>query len=414
MEKASGAPPLETRVPGLDGLRAVACLGVFGVHFQQITRLSGRIGPLDLQRLLENGNTGVCLFFLLTGFLLSLPTWTVARDFGAPSPPNRRWLGAYIRKRAARIFPAYFLCLAILVIVGGYFRGRHNLINVLLHVTFLHNAAEFSIYGIASHFWALAVIVQFYVVFPVLAAVLRRLVKFRALALTTLFAAGLAAYLAHAGLVHCARMHEHDWPLPPSLVRPYGYVLTHTLLAHLPHFLLGMLAAGVFVTVGRDRSSGPDARLFGLAFWLAAGLMALILSVPELDDWLSIPYGRYNLPYVPVLAAALVVCAPYSTSASAVLTFAPVRLLGTISYGVYIYHPPCLSLVASEMRKVGLTAGENWALFGMAGLALTVAVAAVSYVLMERPILGWAKGRQAAQSLRLGRPPSEEQQPHPR
>jgi len=58
-----GHPPSSSNhIAGLDGLRALACLAVFGVHFQQAVSLQGNIGPFDLARFLENGNTGVALF----------------------------------------------------------------------------------------------------------------------------------------------------------------------------------------------------------------------------------------------------------------------------------------------------------------------------------------------------------------
>ena len=382
-------------VEELDGLRALACLAVFGVHFQQMTHAGGRLGPFDIEWLLENGNTGVCLFFVLTGFLLSLPFWKAARDSAADPAARPGWLRGYLRSRAARIVPPYYLCLAALIAAGGNWRGAKFPVDVLLHLAFLHNAAEFSIYGIASHFWALAVIVQFYVIFPLLILPLRRVLRFGAVACLVLAAAGTGAYLAHASLLHAARLHAHQWPLPPELVSPDGYVLTHSLLAHLPHFLLGMLAAGVFGAVRRNRAKKARVPVFGTAFWLAAGALVLILGIPELDDVFAVPFGRYNLPYVPILIAVLIVCAPCSRSASAVLAFAPVRRLGTISYGVYIYHPPCLALVASGMGTARLSARENWALFGAAGLIFSVAVATVSYVLMERPILRWAKRARA-------------------
>ena len=60
-------------LPGLHGLRALAALLVFGVHFNQIVQLDYDIGPFSLYRLLANGNHAVSLFFTLSGFLLSLP-----------------------------------------------------------------------------------------------------------------------------------------------------------------------------------------------------------------------------------------------------------------------------------------------------------------------------------------------------
>ena len=52
-------------IAGLDGLRAIAALAVFGVHFGQFTDLNLVAGPFELRSLLENGELGVALFFVL-------------------------------------------------------------------------------------------------------------------------------------------------------------------------------------------------------------------------------------------------------------------------------------------------------------------------------------------------------------
>lgn len=63
------------KLTDLDGLRGIACLMVFAVHFGQLSRLQGSFGYFELGRLLENGNSGAALFFALSGFHLSLPYW---------------------------------------------------------------------------------------------------------------------------------------------------------------------------------------------------------------------------------------------------------------------------------------------------------------------------------------------------
>ncbi|MEE8450687.1 MAG: acyltransferase [Thermoguttaceae bacterium] len=388
-------PHQTTRIDGLDGLRAIACLAVFGVHFQQISHFDGRIGPIDFGQLLENGNRGVCLFFVLTGFLLSLPIWRTDASPSTGAARRSGWLTAYVCNRMARILPAYLPCLAVLVVMGGDWRAARGLVDIILHLLFLHNLAEFSIYSISSPFWALAVIVQFYLVFPMLSSVLRRLMWSSALALGCVAMAAGAAYLAHAALVVWAQSQVGDWPIPTYLIRPDGYVLTHSLLAHLPHFLVGVFAAGVFSRTRQRGTTGALAWGFDVVFWLCAGAIFAILAVPEFDDWSTIPYGRYNLPYVPLLVAALIVCAPSSRSAKAILELAPIRLLGLVSYGVYIYHLPCLKLIAQAMKLARFSVADHWLLFAAAGLTLSVTIAGTSYVLIERPALQWAKRMQS-------------------
>ena len=61
--------------------------------------------------------------------------------------------------------------------------------------------------------------------------------------------------------------------------------------------------------------------------------------------------------------------------------------MGKISYGIYIYHYPCLVLVDRAMLALGWDAPVHWLMFGTAGLAATILVATGSYVAVERPIL---------------------------
>jgi len=120
-------------------------------------------------------------------------------------------------------------------------------------------------------------------------------------------------------------------------------------------------------------------------FWLAAALIFIILATP-LDTQLSIPFGRYNLPFVPVLLTLIVLSASHTVLIKALLELAPVRWIGHVSYGVYIYHLPVLNVVGRTMRSAGLEAKVHWLILLVAALTLTLAVAAISYYLVERPI----------------------------
>ena len=74
---------------------------------------------------------------------------------------------------------------------------------------------------------------------------------------------------------------------------------------------------------------------------------------------------------------------------------APIRALGVISYGVYIFHMPCLKVAIATVKKVSPSDEGNQLVIGLVGFALTVGVAAVTYLIVERPIARWAKKRTA-------------------
>jgi len=392
-----------SRIPGLDGLRAIACLAVFAVHLQQMTGIGRKAGPFDFKRLLENGNTGVCLLFMLSGFLLSLPFWIPPRDDAMPR--RRGWIGGYTLRRLARIVPAYYLCLTALVLLG---RGS-GFNDVVLHYAFLHNFTEPTIYSISDPFWTLAVQAQLYVAFAVLMLLLAPLARKRVLVAVLLVLALIAAFAAHAWLMNWAAG-ARSWPLPKQTISPTGSVIRVSTLAHLPHFLLGMLASLAFASMscpgrGAEREGGGGGGgggasvLAEVAAWAAALGTLYILANPAADDLLRIPsraaeekmIGRYNFPYVPVLIAVLLVAVPRSRLMRGLLEFSPVRALGVISFGIYVYHLPCLEL---SRRLLGSKSSPppGWMTLAAVGLAVSIIVATVSYVAIERPIARWLRG----------------------
>ena len=181
------------RIAALDGLRGVACLLVFGVHFAQITQLDGRLGPFELGRLLANGHIGVALFFALSGMLLSLPFWQAKLD--AADAPK---VGRYFANRCVRILPAYYVCLTALIIDNRIWEGTNGWSIVGLHYALAFNYADWSIFAINPPFWTIAVEVQFYLLLPLFFVLARRL----SVTTTAGLAVGLgfAAYVTHVWL----------------------------------------------------------------------------------------------------------------------------------------------------------------------------------------------------------------------
>jgi len=371
------------RIRSLDGLRALACLAVFGVHLQQAIGLDWTWGPFDLETFLANGNTGVCLLMVLSGFLLARPFW---RD-----PARARSgadLAAYAARRAVRILPAYFFCLTVLVAGGAVFGRSYRTANVLLHYTFCHNATESALYRISPPFWTMAVQVQFYVVLPALLWLIQPALKRRRRGIAVLAALACLTYAVHWALTDWAR--SGSATLPPW-VRADGFVLDHTLLAHMPMFLLGMLAAGLHTGGRGGRPRHPW--LCEATFWLMAVSCVAILGLPELDRLLQVPHGRYNLPYVPLLVTGLILAAPNAPLAGRLLESAPLRGLGRISFGFYLVHRPCMGAVATAMAKLGRAPAAHPSLFAAAALLASTAAAAAMWFALERPLLARSRRR---------------------
>jgi peptidoglycan/LPS O-acetylase OafA/YrhL len=374
----------------MDGLRALAALAVFGVHYNQIVRLDYLLGTFSLYTLLANGNHGVSLFFSLSGFLLSLPYWKAIQK-QAPFPD----LKAYLLRRAARIIPAYYMALTSLILLGNLWRMPHAHADIVLHYTFLFNYTEFTIFSINPPFWTLAVEAQFYMLLPCIFLLIRTFPPRTSWEIGVLLVLGAGAYAVHFVLMTTVTR-VIPWPLNPWLtwIRPYGAVLSRSVPASLPHFLIGLAAGKLYLDFCRkkDSSSRVIRRINESVFW--ASLLAVLLLIGTgYADKIEAPFSPYGLPTVPMLLAAMIFTAPFTRMAGKILDSFPLRRMGLISYGFYIFHLPCLTALDRFLSARGMDAAEHWLLFGAVGLMISILVATVSYVAVEKPVIYFAHSR---------------------
>jgi peptidoglycan/LPS O-acetylase OafA/YrhL len=357
-------------LPALNGLRALAVLGVIAYHLQ-LGWMSG-------------GYLGVDLFFVLSGFLI---TSLLLEEWVGTSAIR---LAQFWGRRARRLLPALFVVLAALatyVVVnaaaGG--PGANGLIDLPglrgdalatvfyvsnWHAIFAHQSyfAQFSVPSPLQHTWSLAIEEQFYVLWPLLLLVILRLAgrAWRRIGLTvavvaTALSAGLMALLFHPG-GDPARIY-------------YG---TDTRLFDLT---AGIVVA--FLAAARPQP-GPVARralhvagpvaAIGLAvFWVTAGTSG---GLPR--SWMF--QGGFLacavLAAVVVADARLVERGPFAR----LLSLPPVHFLGTISYGIYLWHWPIIVYLNGE--RTGLSTLP----LDVLRVGATLAVSTASYYLVERPL----------------------------
>jgi peptidoglycan/LPS O-acetylase OafA/YrhL len=386
-------------IAGLHGLRAVACLGVFGVHLQQRTGLDFQWGPIDGKRLLLNGNTGVAFFFMLSGFLLSREIVVGARQ---PTPARSH----FFARRAVRILPVYYSCLAALAVLSGHVQEANGWRDLVLHVLLIHNLRDDSFYALSSPFWTLAVQCQFYVLLgvalPWLFFAFKRWHKHGLAVLFLIFAS--CSYGAHVALMSSADALIQAGGLSPEL-SANGPVLTRSLLAHLPLFLLGAALGTISFDWIKPTNASAYRTVCDVITLGSSALLVGILGTP-LDEWLQIPHGRYNLPYVPVLLGTILLAAPRSGVVCQLLEIGPIRSLGILSYCFYVFHEPCLAAVVRALNHYGRPADAP--LVAAAGLALSTVASILVHALIERPALravnpdsAFLKGR-TVERIRLG------------
>ena len=372
-----------SHLAGLNGLRALACLGVFAVHFQQKTSFQGNWSFLDFGALMDNRNTALSVFYILSGFLMSLSYWS-----GQRTSIDATWLQRYVLRRFSRIVPVYYLCLTLLVIRQQHWSSMKDLADTVLHYLFLHNYTEFSFYGISDPFWAISTWAQLYMLFPIFLLLLHRFDPRGKSAFLLVLALALASLLLQQAFTSWAASNANPWPLPKIWVHPHGVVISKSLLSHLPVFTLGIALGRVFTALQKRCHShqASTSKYCEIAFWSTSFAVLYLLTRP-LDQHLPLALGRYNFPLIPILIATILVTASLSPVACALLECFPLKKLGLISYSFYLLHVPIQGLTAKLMSTVKLDISQHWIAFGCVSLAMTVLVATCSYLIVERPIL---------------------------
>ncbi len=382
-----GAIENNSYIRGLDGLRAFAALTVFIVHFQQFTQVELSLGPVDFTRWMINGNTGVALFFSLSGFLLAIPFWKALerREF-----PNTL---QYLKHRAVRIIPLYYLCFFGLLMIKGFSGPEVSFNNIISHLFFVHNLKDSQVMSLNPPFWTLAVEMQFYLILPLVFLAMRPL-KYH-LAQFALISFIVVWFLGYK-LIFEWMSSNFDWPLTFSLVWPFGVnaasatspAMTYSLASHLPHFLLGTLFASQFI----KRKLHVDKLLYDVLILLIVISAFIILATP-LDESLQLEFGRYNFPYIPLLLSTLIFLVPSSKVTSKLLEFKFIKWLGMISYGIYIFHYPLQKALKIILEKFGVGVSEQWLLFGLLSLGATIVLASLSYRFIEQPIISYFRNK---------------------
>jgi peptidoglycan/LPS O-acetylase OafA/YrhL len=374
-------PSWRGHMPALDGVRGLAILLVLFYHTTVVE--PGAWWATVLHGVWRNfGWTGVDLFFVLSGFLI---TGILVDTQSSP-----HYLRNFYARRVLRIFPLYYVYLVAVLVIGPRLSSQFaEAVRVgdeaWSYWLYLQNYiaawhGEWPHGQLFDHLWSLAIEEQFYLVWPLVVLLCnRRALKYVAIGLL--------------GLSLCARLALDAHGASPVAI----YVLTFT--------RLDGLALGAWIALKVRESETPRVergmpREFALAVRLpsATVLGVSALAIAALFIWQGT--FAYSAPLVRTFGLSLLAVF-FASLLTMILTARPdsplqrwfsnplLRMLGRYSYGLYVVHFPVIKFTSSALYRLlpERTDLEHQLLLYAIALSVSLGLAVVSWRLLESPVL---------------------------
>jgi peptidoglycan/LPS O-acetylase OafA/YrhL len=344
------------RIPGLDGLRALSIVIVLYAH---------STGTLHapLRSVAVFGDLGVRVFFVISGFLITTLLRAEYEKYGRIS-----LTGFYIR-RVYRIFPAFYVYLAVILVIAALGWITVPAEDVVFAATYTMNFHAQRAWWL-GHLWSLAVEEQFYLMWPLVLSLLKP---------------QRALWFAIAAIVAAPVLRVSAWILWPS-IRP----LTDQAFP----FVFDALATGCVLALARERLESSPIYVQWLdspAFWLLPLACIAALAVPRTGFNLALGVTIGNLG----IAMAIHRCVRHPTfPVGRVLESRPFVFVGALSYSLYLWQQPFVN-----------RHGDSIINSFPVHIACAFGLAMLSYYFVEQPMLA-LRARRAArkQAERAARP----------
>ena len=352
-------------LPALDGIRAVASLGIVVTHVSFQTATGWAVA--------ERFDYFVAVFFALSAFVL----WR--------RPVNQH----YYRNRIARIAPAYLVCVGAVILLFPDARSM-DIGQILTNLTLTQIYIADGLAPGLTHLWSLCVEVAFYLALPAIAVALRGLSRTARIAVIT-----LASALSFA------------WPWLPFVAAFDGEGINFQIWppSYISWFAIGMLAAEFEGRVKISSRIRPFAWLLAAAtMWIASresfGPQGLVHPEP----------GEFNRRILAGALFAACIVVPYALGGpSRILESTTWQFLGKISYSIFLWHVAILGLMF-PLTGISLFSGHFILIFILT-VAFTIAVSYASYELVEEPARRYFRGRKIQATAAAAKAATREESP---
>ena len=341
-------------LPPLDGLRGLAIVMVMLFHYAMILN---RHQPLQraVASLSDFGWTGVDLFFVLSGFLIT----GILLDTSSAT----NYFNSFYTRRILRIFPLYYLSLPLIFFVIAPADAHPH--TRIWYLFYAQNWVMTKVF-FAGHYWSLAVEEQFYLLWPF---VVRQFNRRQVLQIA--IAGALAAVVLRLALL-------------AENVDPY--YIYRNVFTRMDALLIGAACACLIREEKAVRTLCSRTKWL----WWMPVVMFAILRLSSKGVGIHMPgtqrfgYTIIALAYAALLLGVVVTMGTESLP-QRVFTSGFMRVFGKYSYGAYVWHRMVALAIQSSSRRLHLSL--PWFMELPAMFAATLAVSIGSYKVIERPFL---------------------------
>jgi peptidoglycan/LPS O-acetylase OafA/YrhL len=361
----AAAPSSAGRLSNIDALRGSAAVAVAISHiYQQF--YAEQFGPVLHKILSYAGGWGVALFFVLSGFCIHLPHAERKRFAAKVGGVAKLNVADFAIQRFLRIIPPYWLSLGLSLAAGAI--ATTNILNgstywgdVLVHILGIHGFFPNCLESINSVFWTIGLEIHFYILYIFFANRVFNLYRVAAL-----MACGLFVYGAFS-----VSLQPND---------PWRLLGTHLFVTLFWQWYLGAWLAEIYVKY-KARFVGPSIAVYAMR----VAVIILSFSMSLIDPVVfKLHIVQWTIPFVSfsIVALFLIDCRTTGGLFSDCLSH-----LGDVSYSLYLLHPLAIWVFVALPSKS--SSASIWQ--GVLSLIVSILFAAISYHLVERPLLRWRK-----------------------
>jgi len=348
------------RLSVLDGIRGAAILLVMFHHFG--------VHPTGAWSWMDWGPIAPSVFFVLSGYLITLSLSRIHAGWTAAGRPNGWDMLHFHVRRLVRLAPAFYVLLVVGVILGW----REFREEFVWHASFMTNW-QMALYDHwpdrLSHLWSLSLQEEFYLLWPLILFLPMRFLPW-AFLVTFAGAAAFRAWCIHSGVSDMFR-----WFMLPGSLDNFA-------AGGLVAWMISQNRAG-FLVSPRGRWIGGVVAIGG---WIISRYLRDLygtgnLALALVESFESILFAWLLLMLLQVRQSVV----------HRVFNIRPLVFLGRISYGLYLWHVMVFCLLAPVLTNWGLSNTERPFVVGLIITAACVGVAAISWKWLEEPFIHWSK-----------------------